>query len=847
MKKLWVSLLAMLLAGALLLGAWAEAVVEDGVFYEEEYEWEEAPEEVEEFTIGDAVLEDEESSGDEDTSIPVGSDRYAGFAWDEEDSYESEDGAFMVMAAPQSYNTYNIHGKTVAANSVASPGNGQCWEYANQIYYIIWGVRFGSDFNGSAKPGANFLRNLSSNERTLTSDHIRAFIGASELGSSIRITACNPECTNWNGDGCATHNYGHNLILVAKSSSGFTTFDNWDGAVREKTWTWDSFCSEMSGKYPNIKYIKWPNAPEYKKEEYNAVPDQPEVSVSPTNNGQSTLFSWAAGNNTSYYDIHIRDLQGNTVLDGTTGKETSYTASLPVGLYYVYVGAVNTNADPWKSKDSDYVLFGVSERNAIPGKPAISVAATDNQHETVFTWKRVANADHYDIHILDSNDSKVIEATIYMNTQYSVILKSGKYTAYVGAVNSYANEWKWNDSERVSFTIKNSYPYPDKPTLSVKATNDKNDVEFSWNATNNTTYYDLHICDSNGILLTTDSVGKSTSFKKRMSSGTYWAYVGAVNADVPEWTTNDSAKVKFVVSVYGTEHNHTPIIVKGKAATCTATGLTDGTKCSVCGEWITKQQTIAKKAHTPVTVKGKAATCTATGLTDGTKCSVCGEWITKQQTIAKKGHTPVTVKGYAATYAKAGQTDGTKCSVCGAWITPQTAIDRKVYPGSNLAKKGKNGTITVNIGEQFQLTPQFATTAKVTVKGYKSSKKKVATVDGSGIVTAKTEGKATITVSTSNKKKKATVIVKVVDPYKPTGVSITSATKTVKVGQTLPLGAVLKPATAQSGVTWKSGNKKIATVDKNGVVTAKKKGKVKITVTTAKGKKKATITIKVVP
>ena len=167
-----------------------------------------------------------------------------------------------------------------------------------------------------------------------------------------------------------------------------------------------------------------------------------------------------------------------------------------------------------------------------------------------------------------------------------------------------------------------------------------------------------------------------------------------------------------------------------------------------------------------------------------------------------------------------------------------------------LAKKGKNGTITVNIGEAFYLTPAFATSAGLTVKAYKSSKAKVASVDkATGLVKPLKEGKAKITVTTSNKKKKATVTIKVVDPTKPTGISITNGkTVTIKAGQTLKLGTALKPSTAKSELTWKSSKKKIATVDATGTVKALKKGKVKITVTTKKNKKvKATITVKVEP
>ncbi|MCQ2462395.1 MAG: DUF4091 domain-containing protein [Clostridia bacterium] len=44
------------------------------------------------------------------------------------------------------------------------------------------------------------------------------------------------------------------------------------------------------------------------------------------------------------------------------------------------------------------------------------------------------------------------------------------------------------------------------------------------------------------------------------------------------------------------------------------------------------------EAHNPVTVPAKEATCSSTGLTEGKKCSLCGQVITAQQTVKKKDH-----------------------------------------------------------------------------------------------------------------------------------------------------------------------------------------------------------------
>ena len=59
------------------------------------------------------------------------------------------------------------------------------------------------------------------------------------------------------------------------------------------------------------------------------------------------------------------------------------------------------------------------------------------------------------------------------------------------------------------------------------------------------------------------------------------------------------------------------------------------------------------------------------------------------------------------------------------------------------------------------------------------------------------------------------------------------------------MGYNLIPETAQSGVTWRSSNPRVATVE-NGVVTPHKEGTVTITVTTAKQGRRATVRVKVV-
>lgn len=83
---------------------------------------------------------------------------------------------------------------------------------------------------------------------------------------------------------------------------------------------------------------------------------------------------------------------------------------------------------------------------------------------------------------------------------------------------------------------------------------------------------------------------------------------------------------------------HSEIILPGKAATCTSTGITEGKKCSVCDTVIVAQTQIAKNRHAEIILSGKAATCTATGLTEGKKCSVCEAVLVEQQEIPMLQH-----------------------------------------------------------------------------------------------------------------------------------------------------------------------------------------------------------------
>ena len=82
---------------------------------------------------------------------------------------------------------------------------------------------------------------------------------------------------------------------------------------------------------------------------------------------------------------------------------------------------------------------------------------------------------------------------------------------------------------------------------------------------------------------------------------------------------------------------------------------------------------------------------------------------------------------------------------------------------------------------------------------------------------------------------------------KTTKITVSNASKnkvTLKKGKKLTLKTVVAPITSLQKVTYISNKKSVATVNKNGKITAKKKGTAKITITSGSKKKVITVTVK---
>ena len=122
---------------------------------------------------------------------------------------------------------------------------------------------------------------------------------------------------------------------------------------------------------------------------------------------------------------------------------------------------------------------------------------------------------------------------------------------------------------------------------------------------------------------------------------------------------------------------HKEVVDTAVAATCTATGLTEGKHCSVCGEVLVAQEEVAALGHTEVVDAAVTVTCTTDGKTEGSHCSVCGEVLVAQEIIKASGHTEVVDAAVAVTCTTDGKTEGKHCSVCKEVLVAQKTIEAK--------------------------------------------------------------------------------------------------------------------------------------------------------------------------
>ncbi|MBR6315072.1 MAG: leucine-rich repeat domain-containing protein, partial [Clostridia bacterium] len=142
----------------------------------------------------------------------------------------------------------------------------------------------------------------------------------------------------------------------------------------------------------------------------------------------------------------------------------------------------------------------------------------------------------------------------------------------------------------------------------------------------------------------------------------YSATIHAYQGSTAE-TFADTYGYSFVPITDAPPHEHDKTLVPGYAATCTAAGLTDGYKCSVCGVWFQKQKEIKALGHNYQAVETVPATETETGYIRY-ECSRCDAGYTETLPVLTHEHIYAETERVNATCLEDGYVTYT-CAGCG--------------------------------------------------------------------------------------------------------------------------------------------------------------------------------------
>ena len=164
-------------------------------------------------------------------------------------------------------------------------------------------------------------------------------------------------------------------------------------------------------------------------------------------------------------------------------------------------------------------------------------------------------------------------------------------------------------------------------------------------------------------------------------------------------------------------------------------------------------------------------------------------------------------------------------------------LNRTVYT----LKKGK----TIRLKATLNKAAGIPSGTKKLAVIWKSSNPKVASVSGNGKVTAKKNGKTTITARIKGTRIKASSRITVGVPV--SRIKISGKPVSLKMGERFTLKTTISPKKASvKKLAYESSNPKVATVSKKGVIRAVSAGTAKIRVTAADGSgKKASCTVTV--
>lgn len=733
-----------------------------------------------------------------------------------------------VAYAAGTYYTIPANGRNVKVSKddpVGYQGGDQCWKYSKKVYEKIWGCTI-DDLKYFNKP-ENMLRKLNDDERKITEENTKNFITAAPLGSNIRISNARKDSDpkHFDHDGLAYDSgaaiylsngkkkTGHNIILVAKSSTGFTYIENISSGTRERTQTWKAFADDYGSRYVYFKYIKYPQATEY-------------VPFKLTDTGR---FFCRAKKNISLYDAPKNDAKPVESVLKENGIITIGTHTSKEGKWY------KTDGNQWvKAGDVTTPVSAPSKRN--PGKEtaeglkikvAIKNKSTWLEAEPYSTYESSSN---YKGMVLAKKGEQFTTVNLWKNqyNNYWLELENG---LFICANNVYQvndsqikdvtiegyvapkGDLKYGSGFDIKGTVKSSYKIL-KVTGGVYDPSQmqgyffKPIVEKSVNVNG----YSLNLYNSNINVASRGGI----NFGK-LATGSY-IFLIQVEYEKKVWKdiTNEKdqpytiEKITYIPEpatsfTVGQGKNSEAALAKiAEAVAATAITLSSNTANLMIGDTYSLSTTISPAIAAAARVS----------------------WSSSNPAVATVTRGLITAVGKGTATITAVVEDGSnKTATC--TVTVGTLPETITISGTKDLYLNDNNNITVQL--IASVNPADADDTSVT---WSSSDTSVATVSSAGLVTAKKAGSTVIMAKANgNSSVVAQATIRVRNWV--SGITLSGDSR-VAIGAKKKIEVAIVPQNADnSNLTWGSSDSTIASVSSDGQVTGKKTGTVTITATAA--------------
>lgn len=504
----------------------------------------------------------------------------------------------------------------------------------------------------------------------------------------------------------------------------------------------------------------------------------PSAKIAVNSNGSFTL-SWNAVDGADKYELYYKSGNSSSYQPLKTVSATSYTTIVAsYGRNYSYkLKALNSENN---TATSDYSnIVSAVQKNKL-STPSLKVVENANGSFKL-SWSTVANADKYEIYYKTVNDSayKLLKTTTAKSYTTVVASYGKKYTYKVKAINSGNSSINSAFSSAVSATNNTILR---APALKVTV-NSNGSFKLYWDAVDGADQYELYYKTEESSeykpLKTTNTTSYTTVVARY---GKQYSYkMKAVNIEDESIISNYSAVVKAKYAINSIKISNGNLTLGLKETKQLAVVTQDNVTLDSDIKYSSSNSSIVSVSSKGVVTAKKTGTATITATYKNSKKATIQITVYNAPTSVSLNYTSATI---------------------------------------GIGEKSLDLDSSVHGGYSSRRT-------------FSSSNTKIATVNGSGVVTGVSAGTVTITCQSHNGKK---AYCKVTVKKAPTSIAVTNSNKKVQYGTSqYKIKTKLSSGSASRKFTYKSSNTAVAKVSSDGVVTGVKTGKADITVTTYNG------------